>query len=175
MYKENDKCPICGQGSIERNVIDETFEYKGQTLVIPDYVVFSCGNCEESIVDNETLKNTEKSIRDFHRKVDGLLTSDEIKKIRTSLAFTQEAFGNLLGGGTKGFARYETGTVSQSKAMDNLLRIVDAHPFVLDVLIEKKDDEVTKRTFSLLELSKYNHKKSDKYYKSRELVEEQWA
>jgi HTH-type transcriptional regulator/antitoxin MqsA len=135
MYKNDDKCPICGEGMLERDVITETFEYKGEKVVIPNYVIFKCGNCDESIVEKDTLKTSEKTIRDFQRRVDGLLTSNEIKKIRKSFGFTQEDIGNLLGGGAKGFARYETGKVSQSKAMDNLLRIIDAHPDALDVLI----------------------------------------
>ena len=134
MYKNNDRCPICGEGILERDVITETFEYKGEKIDIPNYVIFKCENCDESIVEKNTLKTSGKTIRDFQRRVDGLLTSNEIKKIRKSFGFTQEDIGNLLGGGAKGFARYETGKVSQSKAMDNLLRIIDAHPDALDVL-----------------------------------------
>jgi HTH-type transcriptional regulator/antitoxin MqsA len=172
MYKDNDKCPICGEGTIERDVIDETFEYKGQKIVISDYVVFVCENCEESIVENETLKTSEKTIRDFHKRVDGLLTSDEIKKIRKSFGFTQEVFGNLLGGGAKGFTRYETGKVSQSKAMDTLLRILDAYPEVLGLLTAKEGEEVTKRTFNLANLPKYYHKRTKPFYNTKKVVGE---
>ena len=66
--------------------------------------------------------------------MDGLLTSQEIKKIRKSLGFTQEVLGELLGGGEKSFARYENGHVTQSRAMDNLLRILNDYPFVLKAL-----------------------------------------
>lgn len=135
MYKTDDKCLICGIGSLEKTVREETFEYKGESLTVPDYVVYRCPSCEEGIVDKNTLRDTEKVIRDFHREVDGLLTSKEIKKIRTSLGFTQEAMGGLLGGGEKSFARYETGRVTQTKAMDNLLRILDTYPFILDVIM----------------------------------------
>ena len=171
MYKDKDRCPICGDGTLEKSIIEETFEYKGQTITIPDYVVFRCDTCEESIVDNDTLKASEKPIRDFHRRVDGLLTSDEIKKIRKSFGFTQEVFGNLLGGGAKGFARYETGTVSQSKAMDNLLRIIDAYPIVLSVLTARESEEVTKSTFDLV-FPKYNHKRTGSYYSTKKVVGE---
>ncbi len=172
MYKNDDKCPICGEGMLERDVITETFEYKGEKVVIPNYVIFKCGNCDESIVEKDTLKTSEKTIRDFQRRVDGLLTSNEIKKIRKSFGFTQEDIGNLLGGGAKGFARYETGKVSQSKAMDNLLRIIDAHPDALDVLIERKDEEVTRRIYHLLDLPNYDHKKPNYYYKTKKVVGE---
>ena len=172
MYKNNDKCPICGEGILEREVITETFEYNGEKVYIPDYVIFKCENCDEAIVEKDTLKTSEITIRDFQRRVDGLLTSYEIKKIRKSLGFTQEGIGNLLGGGAKGFARYERGTVSQSKAMDNLLRIIDAYPDALGVLTEIKDEERTRRTYQLLDLPKYDHTKPKYYYKTKKVVGE---
>jgi HTH-type transcriptional regulator/antitoxin MqsA len=172
MYKDNDKCPICGEGILKRKEITETFEYKGEKFKIPNYVIFECGTCDESIVDRDTLKTSEKTIRDFQRRVDGLLTSNEIKKIRKAYGFTQEAIGKLLGGGAKAFARYETGKVSQSKAMDNLLRIIDAIPDALDVLFERKDEEKTRRTYRLLDLPKYDHKNPEYFYNMKKVVGE---
>ncbi len=164
MYKDGNVCPICGKGILKKSLIEEIFEYKGNQLKIPDYIIFQCSDCEESIVDNQTLKDSEKIIRNFQRKTDGLLTSDEIRKIRVALGFTQEDFGAILGGGAKAFARYETGQVTQSKAMDNLLRIVDEYPSVLN-LIEKK---VKKRTYQSYEQDfLYNIQNSgaaDQYY-----------
>ena len=40
----------------------------------------------------------------------------------------------VLGGGLKGFVRYENGQVVQSRSMDNLLRILDRFPESLAVL-----------------------------------------
>lgn len=131
------ECPICGYKKMAKRVITEEFEYKGQILKIDDYVIFECPECEESIVDKDTLKSSGKIIRDFHRKVDGLLTSSQIKKIRTSLGFKQTDFGILLGGGEKSFARYESCAVTQSRAMDNLLRVLDEFPAGLKVLRKK--------------------------------------
>ncbi|GBC60567.1 type II toxin-antitoxin system MqsA family antit oxin [Desulfonema ishimotonii] len=134
MYKDGDMCPICGQATLERSVIDETFEYKGREITVSDYVIHTCPECGESVVDPESLRSSEKIIRDFQRRTDGLLTSDEIRRTRKASGFTQEAFGKILGGGVKGFARYENGQVTQSRAMDNLLRIIDRYPFALDVI-----------------------------------------
>jgi len=134
MDRTGDRCPICGEGVLAKTVLEEKFEYKGQSLTVPDYVVYNCPNCDEGIVDKNTLKDTEKIIRDFHRKTDGLLTSKEIRKIRRSFGFTQVAMGELLGGGEKSFARYENGQVTQSKAMDNLLRVLDTDPSILDII-----------------------------------------
>jgi HTH-type transcriptional regulator/antitoxin MqsA len=132
------ECPICGCNEMAKRVIKEEFEYKGQILKIDNYVIFECPGCEESIVDKSTLKNSGKIIRDFHREVDGLLTSYQIKKIRTSLGFKQTDFGILLGGGEKSFARYESCAVTQSRSMDNLLRILDESPAGINILRHKQ-------------------------------------
>ena len=122
-------CGICGSNKIVKQKCVETFEYKGQKLKVEDYSVFKCNTCGEEFVDEAYLKTIELRLRDFHRSVDGLLTSKEIKEIRKSLGFSQEKLGELLGGGKKAFARYENGTVCQSKPMDNLLRLLRDDPY----------------------------------------------
>ncbi|MEW6571520.1 MAG: type II toxin-antitoxin system MqsA family antitoxin [Nitrospirota bacterium] len=128
------KCPICGIGTLRKEVGTETFEYKGLTTTVPNYITYKCDECGEAIVDKVTLKESGKILKDFQRKVDGLLTSEEIKRIRKKLNLTQEEMAEILGGGLKSFARYETSQVCQSKGMDNLLRILDAYPFTLNVI-----------------------------------------
>lgn len=65
---------------------------------------------------------------------DGFLTDEDIKRIRKKLGFTQEEMAKKLGVGLKNFARYENLSVRQSKAMDNLLRVLDRYPETLEVL-----------------------------------------
>lgn len=138
---ETQKCPICGAGGLQKTVGTETFEYKGQEIAIPDYIAYVCPGCGEAIVDPETLKKSGKMLKDFQRQVDGLLTGQQIKRIRKKLGLTQEQMAEIVGGGLKSFARYESGQVCQSKGMDNLLRILDAYPEMLNV-IRKKEDAV---------------------------------
>lgn len=135
-----ENCPICG-GNLGRKVTDETFTYKGKTKTIPDYVTYACKQCGESIVDPKTLKESGKILKDFQREADGLLTGVEIKKIRGKLNLTQEQMAGILGGGLKAFARYESGTICQSTAMDNLLHILDKYPNVIHVILKDKTKE----------------------------------
>ncbi len=127
-------CPVCGVGTLKKEVGTETFEYKGMSTAIPNYVTFKCDECGEAIVDKATLKESGRILKDFQRQVDGMLTGEEIKRIRIKLNLTQEEMAGIVGGGLKGFARYETGQVCQSKGMDNLLRILDAYPFTMNVI-----------------------------------------
>jgi len=131
---EAQKCPICGAGKLKKKNGPETFEYKGESITIPDYVTYVCAECGEAIVDNSSLKESGKKLKDFRRKVDGLLTGPQIKTVRAKLGLTQEELAEIVGGGLKSLARYESGQVCQSKGMDNLLRILDAYPHTLKVI-----------------------------------------
>lgn len=133
------KCPICGAGSLKKKVGIEVFEYKGETKRIPNYITYACNECGEAIVDTTTLKESGKILKDFQREVDGLLTGQQIKAIRMKLGLTQEQLADIVGGGLKSLARYESGQVCQSKGMDNLLRILDAYPETLNIIHRKKE------------------------------------
>jgi HTH-type transcriptional regulator/antitoxin MqsA len=134
MYKKGDSCPLCGGGGLCDKVIEERFSYKGHALTVPDYRILECPACGEAVVEKDSARRAEKLLKDFGRQIDGLLMAADIKRIRRKLHLTQEQMATLLGGGLKGFARYENGQVVQSRAMDNLLRILDRFPDSLDVL-----------------------------------------
>lgn len=132
MYKKGDNCPVCSKGSLSEQVITEEFEYKRKKIQVPNYHVFSCDKCKEELVSPITIRETEKTLTDFRRKVDGLLTSDEIKAIRKKIGKTQIKMSSMFGYSPKTFARYENGQVTQSKSMDVLLRIININPFILE-------------------------------------------
>ncbi len=67
---EAERCPICGQGALKKEVKDEVFEYGGSSITIPDYIVYRCNVCHEAIVDNETLKSSGHILKAFQREVD---------------------------------------------------------------------------------------------------------
>lgn len=134
MYKHDDTCPLCGAGSLSEKVVEEFFSYKGHSLAVPDYRILECSACGEAVVEKDSARRAEKLLKDFGRQVDGLLTAADIKRIRRKLHLTQEQMATVLGGGLKGFTRYENGQIIQSRAMDNLLRILDRFPESLGVL-----------------------------------------
>jgi len=133
MYKNGDMCPICGLGTIKVERKPETFEYKGQALTL-ELTVYSCDVCGEGFFDNEEMKKHQKTIKNFQRRVDGLLTSEEIKQIREKYSLSQRELARILGIAEKSIAKYEAGFVAQSKAMDNLLRFIGEFPEVLKYL-----------------------------------------
>ena len=135
---EAQECPICGVGKLKKKIGAETFEYKGKRITIPNYAIYECAKCGEAVVDSAALRESGKKLKDFQREVDGLLTGQQIKAIRARLGLTQKQLADIVGGGLKSLARYESGQVCQSRGMDNLLRILDAYPHTLKV-IQKSD------------------------------------
>ena len=117
--------------------------------IIPGRTVFTCQECEESFFDPKEQREIEKLLTDERRKIDGLLTSQEIKDIRQQFKMTQVEFARILRVGEKTFARYESGQASQGYAMDNLLRILRDFPETMRAIeassplprIEKRPDE----------------------------------
>jgi HTH-type transcriptional regulator / antitoxin MqsA len=134
-------CQICGSHDTEVVSQVETFEYKGQKIAVPEYTKISCHNCGESVPVEDAVKRSVSILRDVQRTIDGLLTGSEIKAIRKSFGKTQEEFSDILGGGKKAFARYETGKIAQSKPMDKLLRILKVLPEAMNVIDETDDSE----------------------------------
>ncbi|MCU4138898.1 MAG: DNA-binding transcriptional regulator YiaG [Thermodesulfobacteria bacterium] len=84
MYENGDRYPICGSGTIKVERKPEIFEYKGQSLTL-ELTVYSCNVFGGEFFDNEEMKKHQKTIKDFQRRVDGLLTSEKIKQIREKI------------------------------------------------------------------------------------------
>jgi HTH-type transcriptional regulator/antitoxin MqsA len=127
-------CPICGNGELREQRVEKQFVYKGRQKKISNYVTQKCDSCNEEIVSKESLSRAGKELTEFKREIDGLLTPKQIKEIREELELTQERMAQYLGGGAKGFARYESGSICQSRAMDNLLRILQKFPGMIQIL-----------------------------------------
>lgn len=59
---------------------------------------------------------------------DEMLFPEDIRRIRMKLRLTQEQAGERIGGGRRAFSKYESGAVQPSAAVENLLRIYEQHP-----------------------------------------------
>jgi len=95
-------------------------DHKATILQIADY----CDSCGEAFLSHADSKSTEKEIADFKRRVDHLLTSDEIKEIRRKYKMTQKQAAHIFGGGINAFSKYEQGEAIQNKSTDLVLRML---------------------------------------------------
>ena len=112
------------------------YRYKGQVCTLAQPGLW-CPQCdEEGILNPEHLRATRKALHDFHARVDGFLTSHEVKSIRKALKLTQQEAAAFFGGGPNAFSRYERGEVMQSRATDNLLRLLHRDPGQMKHLVK---------------------------------------
>lgn len=71
------------------------------------------------------------------------ITPDEIRSIRQSLGLTQVEAGELLGGGSRAFTKYEAGAVRPAASVVNLLRLLEADPGMIRTLVGPKAPPMT--------------------------------
>lgn len=124
------RCPFCGQGVLEHRTVRETYTYQGHDLEVDQPGEF-CNRCDEGIITGKDMKASEQAFHDLRANVDGLLTSGEVRRIRTKLKLSQRRAGEIFGGGPNAFSRYERGVAMQPKAVDALLHVLDSHPKLL--------------------------------------------
>jgi HTH-type transcriptional regulator/antitoxin MqsA len=129
MADESVYCPNCdAENSLSPFVYDREIEHAGKKLVITGLEASKCAVCGSDPVLADQVRRNRARYVDTKRRADGLLTSDEIVAVRSALSITQSEAAALFGGGSKAFSKYERGEVTQSVAMDRLMRIVTEVP-----------------------------------------------
>jgi len=130
--KRGQLCPACQKGKLDEARKDLLFKYRNRTKKFQNEKVFKCNICDYEGLSLETNKRIEKELTDFRRKIDGLLTSDQLKKIRESLGLNKKRMAELLSVNAKTVGRYENGKITQSEQIDTLYRFY--HRFPPDVV-----------------------------------------
>ncbi len=133
---EGSTCPVCGGGVLHRNVGEVTFSYKGESISFDNYVSHVCDSCGEDFVAPGDNVACEKELAAFRNHVDGLLSPQEIRRVREALSLTQTRFAAILGVGAKNFAKYESGAMRPSKTTSHLLRILFHAPSMLELVFD---------------------------------------
>jgi len=119
-------CKLCKSEDVSDYVEGEEITYKGTTLQVS--IAYSlCNNCDREFVSKPQILQNEAALRAAKKDYDGLLSSEEIIQARRTLSLTQEQAARVFGGGRNAFSKYERGEVSQSVAMDKLIRICLNH------------------------------------------------
>lgn len=134
-----DNTSICHVDGAEmvRDVRPAQFSYKGQTLTV-DMPGWYCTKCNESVHSMADMKVSDRALNVMKARCEGLLEGSQVKRIRKKLGLTQAAAGEIIGGGPKAFTKYERGDVLTSRAVTNLLKVLDAVPGALNILREKQ-------------------------------------
>lgn len=143
MNKE--RCPICGEQALKHEARPVSYTYKGHGFTI-DQPAEWCAACGEGIIYPEDNKAVKARIQEEKARIDGLLTPQQIQKIRKFLKLNQKEASRLFGGGINAFNRYENGTTPVPKPLSLLLSILEKHPGQLDELQEYASNFTHKRS-----------------------------
>lgn len=132
-----DLCPICGEGHVKAMVQMVENTYKGHQENLPLHYQ-QCDTCTSDFAGMAESKLNKRVLMAFRKRIDGLLTGEEITALRKQYKLTQAQAARLFGGGPVAFSKYENDDVAQSEAMDTLLRLVRRSPAAFAALVEEK-------------------------------------
>lgn len=141
--KEIMECPLCDEfHEVEKRKRNTTILIKGEEIEYEETYYF-CQNSDED--ENEFVTGGMENInllsaRNAYREKQGLLTSDEIVKIRTRYGLSQVDLAKLLGWGEATISRYESKAI-QDQAYDNILRMIKDNPFKAYEFWKKNKDK----------------------------------
>lgn len=133
--RHKEHCPICGEQALKHETRPVPYTYKGHTFTIKQPAEW-CQACGEGIINPEDNKAVQVNIQEEKARIDGLLTPQQIQKIRKFLKLNQKEASRLFGGGINAFNRYENGVTPIPKPLSMLLTILEKHPSQLDELHE---------------------------------------
>ena len=125
-------CPRTG-APMKRGVRPMDIEYKGKRLTV-EMPGWYCDASDESIHNGEDLKISDRALNRLRAGVEGLPLPEDIRRIRVKLGLTQEAAGDMIGGGPRAFQKYEAGDLLPSRAISSALALLDHDPAGLAVL-----------------------------------------
>jgi HTH-type transcriptional regulator/antitoxin MqsA len=133
-------CKLCKSEDVSDYVEAEEVSYKGRTLQVS--MAYSlCNSCDRELISKPQILQNEAALRAAKKDHDGLLSSEEIIRARRALSLTQEQASRVFGGGRNAFSKYERGEVSQSVAMDKLIRICLNHREIFHELARDTTDK----------------------------------
>lgn len=129
-------CPVCCSGHLETYTFSREISYKNITCNVEIFQSSRCDICASEVATHAQTKQNKLININFQRAVDGLLTTTEIIRIRKKLKLSQRMASQIIGGGGNAFAKYESGATRQSLGIDNMLRALDEHPKILQILMD---------------------------------------
>ncbi|MDQ2734839.1 MAG: type II toxin-antitoxin system MqsA family antitoxin [Pseudomonadota bacterium] len=122
---------------MSRDVRPVTLTYRDESLTF-DMPGWYCDASEESIHTSADMKVSDRALRSLKAKAEGLLSGEEIRRIRKKLHLTQLQAGEIIGGGPRAFQKYETGDLLPSKAISSALVLLDHDPEALALLRKRQ-------------------------------------
>ena len=97
-----------------------TLIYKGETITV-DMPGWYGAHPDDGVHTGADMKVSDRALNRLKARAEGLLEPEDIRRIRKKLGLTQQAAGELIGGGPRAFQRYEAGDLLPSRAISSAL------------------------------------------------------
>ncbi len=114
-------CIHCRRAEIESNFTEIEGEVHGESYAI-ECQALVCPRCGYKTIGAAQTQEFMRLLADAYRIGHGLLTSVEIKSMRSALGWSQMELAERTGAGIASIKRWELGKI-QDQAMDKLLRL----------------------------------------------------
>jgi putative zinc finger/helix-turn-helix YgiT family protein len=134
MAVETVSCSECG-GAVTERTARVVHQIGRREIAIEDDRHLYCAACGSVSYRGALLDESQRKIAAALRKEDGLLTPDELRAIRLKYGLTQAEMEKILTIGPKTWVRWERGKVVQSRAADQIIRLIASNPDVLRQLM----------------------------------------
>jgi HTH-type transcriptional regulator/antitoxin MqsA len=89
---------------------------------------------DEGVHSGIDMQVSDAALKQLKIEAEKLLSPDEVKRIRSKIGLTQQQAAAIIGGGPNAFQKYESGEVTVSKGISNLLRVLERHPEEIEEL-----------------------------------------
>jgi HTH-type transcriptional regulator / antitoxin MqsA len=122
---------------LRRDVRPLTLTYKGESITV-DMPGWYGDRQVEGVHTGDDMKVSDRALNRLKARTEGLLEPEEIRRIRKKLGLSQEAAGELIGGGPRAFQKYEAGDSLPSRAISSALTLLDRDPKALDALKDRQ-------------------------------------
>jgi putative zinc finger/helix-turn-helix YgiT family protein len=147
----NYSCPFC-----EKKHKVEVYESGTKALVKKKPVEYKeifyfCPKCKEEFYPDNIMDNNLNRARDSYKKMNGLLTSSEIKEIRNYYKLNQKEFANLFGWGDITIQRYESKCI-QDETYDEIIRRAKDDPQFVYKELKRHRNGFTEERFKEIEV-----------------------
>ena len=144
--KENTLCPSCMNiHDVQIVNLTENTVFKGVEVSYSATYQY-CEFTDELTCDETMIAENNLSMKDEYRKQCGLLTSNEIMKLRDCYSITQKDLSLILGWGEKTITRYE-GHQVQDQAHDKVLRKIADDPEWFLTLLENGKNLISESSY----------------------------
>lgn len=126
------RCPACSMDMV-MDTRDVDYTYKGESTKIADVHGEFCPACGESVLEEAEADRVSAAMLAFNKEVNASIVDPRfVSTVRKKLNLDQKEAAEIFGGGVNAFSRYETGKTKPPLALVKLLRVLDAHPELLE-------------------------------------------